>query len=946
LGLFYGATSFNQDISSWDVSRVTDMSFMFFNASSFHQDIGNWDVNNVTSMCEMFNGASAFNQNISNWDVSNVTNMGHMFREAAAFNQEIGNWDVSNVTNMRSMFNAATSFNQNIGNWDVSSVTDMQWMFIGASTFNQNIGGWNTGNVTNMLSMFYGASAFNQNISNWDVSNVTDMGHMFREAVAFNQEIGNWDVSNVTNMRSMFNGATSFNQNIGNWDVSSVTDMQWMFGGASTFNQNIGGWNTGNVTNMLSMFYGASAFNQNISNWDVSNVTDMGHMFREAAAFNQEIGNWDVSNATNMRSMFYEASAFNQNIGDWDVGNVTDMEWMFTRAFSFNQDISRWDVSNVIKMDMMFHNTTLSASNYNNLLIGWSELPLQDNIIFDAGKSKYSTGAATNSRQSMIQGFNWTIKDGGQSGIPAYMMTIASNPEDGGAVKGRGQYEEGVQINILATPNIGWKFENWTGDTEYLENRFRTNAAFGMPAKNVNLAANFIINIYAIVALSNNTAYGTVAGAGDYEHFQQVSLTATPATGYHFVNWTENGAEVSDEPTYTYNAEGERNLVANFAINVYTMAAQPNHEDYGTVSGAGDYEHFQQVSLTATPATGYHFVNWTENGAEVSDEPTYTYNAEGERNLVANFAINVYTVAAQPNHEDYGTVSGAGNYEHFQQVTLTATPATGYHFVNWTENGAEVSDEPTYTYNAEGERNLVANFAINVYTIAAQPNHEDYGTVSGAGDYEHFQQVTLTATPATGYHFVNWTENGAEVSDEPTYTYTAEGERNLVANFAINVYAVAAQPNHEDYGTVSGAGDYEHGQTATLIASSKDNINYIFINWTEDGVQVFDQPEYSFNVTSNRTLAANFNNVTSMNISDKHKVVNVFPIPANDYLIMQSEKKINHVRLIDMLGKVIYSEPLDDFKHRIEVSHLSDGFYMLLLVAEDWVSTHRIQIAR
>ena len=181
-------------------------------------------------------------------------------------------------------------------------------------------------------------------------------------------------------------------------------------------------WDVSNVTNMSRLFQGTS-FNQDISNWDVSNVTNMWEMFSSASSFNQPIGNWDTSSVTNMSFMFAFARSFNQPIENWDVTNVINMSFMFYNADSFNQDIGNWDVSNLPgtgNTNFMI-GVTLSAANYNNLLIGWAATMLNAypggsgyNVSpgWNFGNSVHTIGGdAESAKNTLINTFNWTITD-------------------------------------------------------------------------------------------------------------------------------------------------------------------------------------------------------------------------------------------------------------------------------------------------------------------------------------------------------------------------------------------------------------------------------------------------------------------------------------------------------------------------------------------------------
>ena len=290
---------------------------------------------------------------------------------------------------------------------------------------------------------------------------------------------------------------------------------------------------------------------------------------------------------------------------------------------------------------------------------------------------------------------------------------------------------------------------------------------------------------YTITVTPDPTEGGTVTGGGTYQAGENCTVTATPNANYTFTNWTENGTVVSTNANYTFTVNANRTLVAHFTINTYTINVSASPTNGGNVTGGGTFTYGQNCTVSATAASGYTFTNWTEGSVVVSTNTSYSFSVTSNRNLMAHFTENplpIYTISVTPKPEEGGTVRGAGTYQEGQTCIVSATPATGYNFVNWTENEVVFSTNTAYTFTVTGNRNLVANFSPISYTISASVNPAVGGEVTGDGTYVHGTQVTLKVVPNEDYIFLNWTENGTVVAETEDYTFVVTGDRALIAN--------------------------------------------------------------------------------------------------------------------------------------------------------------------
>ena len=369
-----------------------------------------------------------------------------------------------------------------------------------------------------------------------------------------------------------------------------------------------------------------------------------------------------------------------------------------------------------------------------------------------------------------------------QGGTQQYTVNVSANPNIGGTVTGGGTFNQGQSCTVTATANSGYTFTNWTENGTVVSTQ--ANYTFTVNS-NRTLVANFTVQSqqYTINVSANPNNGGNVSGGGTYYEGESCTVRATPNTGYTFTNWTENGNVVSTLSRYTFTVSGNRILVANFQAQSFTITATADPVNGGTITGAGTFNSGASCTLTATPATGYNFVNWTKNGQQVSTNATYNFTVTESATYVAHFQLQSFTISLSANPSNAGTVSGDGTYDYGTSCTVTATPFQRYLFANWTENGVVVSTEQNYTFTVTANRTLVANFEIPMVEITTDVNPEEAGTVTGAGTYHYGDEVTLTVVRNEDWAFQNWTENGEVVSVEMTYTFIATEDRVLVANF-------------------------------------------------------------------------------------------------------------------------------------------------------------------
>lgn len=359
-----------------------------------------------------------------------------------------------------------------------------------------------------------------------------------------------------------------------------------------------------------------------------------------------------------------------------------------------------------------------------------------------------------------------------------------------------------------------------------------------------------------------------------------------PTDTYQYAVVTHPVSSMAQPYIYSSISSGQHWMIANeqgFG-RVFSLSKSSSTPDRsGDATVADMYVDRSSTSLVTSSNSDLYsqsageFVNseraaFYYQGSDNIDPATISYTTK------ANVGDSVTLTIAKSNSIVYDSIityviekkQGGGSWGQFSSITSLSTYyyASSAGTVQFRVHAKDNYGFESTTYATGSTLTIVGSYLVS---LIASPSNG--GTVSGGGTYSGGSSVTVTASPNSGYTFSHWLEGGSQVSAIASYKFTINSNRILTAvfNASTTYYTVSVSASPSNGGTVFGGGSYANGTSATVRAVA--NSGYNFNGWYESGAIKSSSTSYTFSVTSNKTLTAQFSTQSSGGTGANHKAI-------------------------------------------------------------------------
>jgi hypothetical protein len=402
----------------------------------------------------------------------------------------------------------------------------------------------------------------------------------------------------------------------------------------------------------------------------------------------------------------------------------------------------------------------------------------------------------------------------------------------------------GTPVTVI--PDQGYFFTQWD------------DGITANPRTDLNVTQNKIIsttlsaNTYTLTytagpngSLSGQTTQTVVHGGNG------TPVTAIPNTGFQFIRWSDG---IYSNPRTDINVNSNINVTAIFGLNTFTITATAGPNGSISPSGTPQVEEGGDILFTITPNTGYEVANVVVNNQSLGPMTSYLFtNVTSNQSIHATFQIRSYTLSYSSDGNGSLTGNTLQTVIHGGNGTpVLATPYISYHFVQWSDGK---TDNPRTDLNVSGNIQVVAQFALNTYTILATANANGTINPSGLVVVNEGASPTFLIQPNTGSSIEDVKVDGVSIGPVSIYQFVNVVENHTIeADFELNYYILRYLSDGNGFLTGDTLQEVSHGGHGTPVYAFP-NPGYIFAGWSDGNYQ---NPRIDMNVTASRTVTALF----------------------------------------------------------------------------------------
>jgi hypothetical protein len=305
--------------------------------------------------------------------------------------------------------------------------------------------------------------------------------------------------------------------------------------------------------------------------------------------------------------------------------------------------------------------------------------------------------------------------------------------------------------------------------------RYATTGPDGTPLSADRIAQSD----YAIYPIPWNTAVNAL-GADATTSNDNLAVASLPVSALSANVWVSsaNGRAVGENTPPAMFADGHVGPGGPYDGIITLNSSPPFQFTRATIAGNFDAQQSTEHEIDEVMGLGSHL---NISGNDLRPQDLFSWSSPGVRNFTSSgtryFSIdggvtNIVNFNQDPSG-DFGDWLSTG-CPPYVQVAFACTGQSS----DVTPTSPEGINLDVIGYD------LVNAVSVPTYTITTSSSPSNGGTTSGAGTFASGETVTVTATPNTGWDFVNWTENGSVVSTSANYTFTVSANRAVVANFS------------------------------------------------------------------------------------------------------------------------------------------------------------------